>query len=99
MKVVVDNKIPFIRDVLDTLGVEATYMPGAAIDREAVADAEALIVRTRTCCNAALLDGSRIRFIATATIGYDHIDTAYVPHMAYAGPMLQGAMQPRYANT
>lgn len=77
MKVVVDNKIPFIRDVLETLGVEATYMPGAAIDREAVADAEALIVRTRTCCNAALLDGSRIRFIATATIGYDHIDTAY----------------------
>lgn len=77
MKVVVDNKIPFIREVLDTLGVEATYMPGTAIDREAVADAEALIVRTRTCCNAALLDDSRIRFIATATIGYDHIDTAY----------------------
>lgn len=77
MKVVVDNKIPFIREALNTLGVEATYMPGAAIDREAVADAEALIVRTRTCCNAALLDGSRIRFIATATIGYDHIDTAY----------------------
>ena len=77
MKVIVDNKIPFIREALYTLGVEATYMPGAAIDREAVADAEALIVRTRTCCNAALLDGSRIRFIATATIGYDHIDTDY----------------------
>lgn len=42
-----------------------------------MSDADALIVRTRTRCNANLLEGSRVKFIATATIGYDHIDTAY----------------------
>lgn len=44
---------------------------------EAVKDADALIIRTRTRCDAALLDGCRVRFIATATIGTDHIDMAY----------------------
>ena len=47
------------------------------ITPSAVRDADALIVRTRTLCNEALLRGSRVRFIATATIGFDHIDTAY----------------------
>jgi erythronate-4-phosphate dehydrogenase len=42
-----------------------------------VKDADALIVRTRTKCNRALLEGSSVKFIATATIGYDHIDTAW----------------------
>ena len=40
-------------------------------------DADALITRTRTKCNAKLLEGSRVRLIATATIGYDHIDIEY----------------------
>lgn len=40
-------------------------------------DASALIVRTRTKCNATLLEGSKVKFIASATIGYDHIDTEY----------------------
>jgi erythronate-4-phosphate dehydrogenase len=39
--------------------------------------ADGLIIRTRTNCNAALLDGTPVKFIATATIGYDHIDTDY----------------------
>ena len=41
---------------------------------EAVADADAMIIRTRTRCNASLLSASKVRFIATATIGTDHID-------------------------
>jgi erythronate-4-phosphate dehydrogenase len=53
------------------------YLPGASFTREVVADADALIVRTRTRCNRDLLAGSRVKFIATATIGYDHIDTTY----------------------
>ena len=77
MKVVVDDKIPYIREALAELGVEAIYLPGGKIDHEAVSDADALIVRTRTQCNADLLTSSRVQFIATATIGYDHIDTAY----------------------
>ena len=77
MKVIVDDKIPYIREALDAMGVDAVYAPGAHIDAALVRDADALIVRTRTRCDAHLLDGSRVQFIATATIGYDHIDTAY----------------------
>jgi erythronate-4-phosphate dehydrogenase len=39
--------------------------------------ADGLIIRTRTRCNENLLKGTPVRFIATATIGFDHIDTAY----------------------
>lgn len=57
---------------------EVTYLDGAAICAADVRDADALIVRTRTHCDRALLEGSSVRFIATATIGYDHLDTAYL---------------------
>ena len=77
MKVIVDDKIPYIREALAQVADEVVYLPGASFTREAVADADALIVRTRTRCNCDLLAGSRVKFIATATIGYDHIDTTY----------------------
>ena len=77
MKVVVDDKIPYIREALEAMGVDSVYAPGAHIDAALVHDADALIIRTRTRCDANLLNGSRVQFIATATIGYDHIDTAY----------------------
>ncbi len=59
------------------MGVDAVYAPGSHINNALVSDADALIIRTRTRCDAALLKGSRVQFVATATIGYDHIDTAY----------------------
>ena len=77
MRVVADDKIPYLREALETMGVEGVYMPGILIDADAVRDADALIVRTRTRCDAALLEGSSVRFVATATIGHDHIDTDY----------------------
>lgn len=77
MKVIVDDKIPYIREALAAMNVDAVYAPGNRMDSALVHDADALIIRTRTQCNAALLEGSRVRFIATATIGYDHIDTGY----------------------
>lgn len=85
VRIIVDDKIPYIRTALTQMGVEAVYAPGEAIDANMVHDAEALIIRTRTRCNAALLEGSRVKFIATATIGYDHIDTNYctTKHIAW----------------
>ena len=77
MKIVVDEKIPFICEALQGMGHEVCSLPGVAISKEDVADAEALFVRTRTRCDASLLEGSKISFIGTATIGYDHIDAAY----------------------
>lgn len=76
MKIVVDKDIPFIREVLEPYA-QVVYLAGGAISRNDVADADALIVRTRTKCNEALLEGSKVRFIASATIGFDHIDTEY----------------------
>ena len=78
MKVVVDDKIPYIRGQVERLADEVVYLPGSEITANDVHDADALIVRTRTHCNRQLLEGSRVRFIATATIGYDHIDTNYL---------------------
>ncbi len=77
MKVIVDNKIPYIREAIEALTDEVLYLPGGDITREEVKDADALIIRTRTRCDRALLEGSKVQLIATATIGYDHIDTHY----------------------
>ena len=76
MKFIIDDKIPYIKGVLEPYA-EVVYLPGDDISRQDVQDADGLIIRTRTLCNAALLEGSRVRFIATATIGYDHIDTDF----------------------
>lgn len=77
MKVIVDNKIPFINEAIERMADSVVYAPGKDFTPELVKDADALIVRTRTLCNRQLLEGSKVRFIATATIGFDHIDTAY----------------------
>ena len=77
MKIIIDNKIPFIKEAVQRIADEVVYAPGKDFTPELVRDADALIVRTRTHCNRDLLEGSRVRFIATATIGFDHIDTEY----------------------
>lgn len=76
MKLIIDDKIPYIRGIFEHVA-EVAYLPGAKITPEVVHDADAIITRTRTICNEDLLKGSSVKFIATATIGYDHIDTDY----------------------
>jgi erythronate-4-phosphate dehydrogenase len=77
MKIIADNKIPFLKGILEPYA-KVLYLPGAKTGPEEVKDADALITRTRTECNEKLLEGSKVKFIASATIGYDHIDTAWV---------------------
>lgn len=76
MKIVADDKIPFLKGVMEPFA-EMIYLPGHRIDNRALKDADALLIRTRTRCDAALLKNTGIKFIATATIGYDHIDTDF----------------------
>ena len=76
MKIVCDDKIPFLRGVLEPFA-EVVYLPGKETTPDVVRDADAIITRTRTKCRAELLEGSRVKVIATATIGFDHIDTAW----------------------
>lgn len=73
MKIVADKAIPFLEGVFEPYA-EVVYRDGASFTREDVRDADALITRTRTVCDAALLEGSSVRIIASATIGLDHID-------------------------
>ena len=74
MLIVADSKIPFLNGVFEPYA-DVRYLDPDEFTPETVRDADALIVRTRTKCDAALLEHSRVGIIATATIGTDHIDT------------------------
>ncbi len=76
MKIIIDDKIPYIRGAFEGVA-EVVYLSGAKTTAEIAKDADAIVTRTRTICNEALLKDSSVKFIATATIGYDHIDTEY----------------------
>ncbi len=76
MRIVADDKIPFLKGVLEPFA-DVEYLPGNAISKKDLLTADALITRTRTMCNRELLEGTSVQFIGTATIGYDHIDVAY----------------------
>jgi len=76
LKVVADDKIPFLKGALEPY-CDVFYAAGSKITREMLVDADALLIRTRTKCTESLLEGTKIKFIATATIGFDHIDTHF----------------------
>ena len=76
MKIIIDSDIPFIEGVFEEY-FSVFYKKGIDINSSDVKDADALVVRTRTKCNAQLLEGSNVKIIATATIGLDHIDLDY----------------------
>ena len=73
MKIVVDRNIPFVVKAFAPFG-EVTALPATAITRDAVRGADALIIRSETKIAAPFVDGSRIRFIGSASIGTDHVD-------------------------
>lgn len=73
IKVVIDKNIPFVYDALKE-DFDVVASPACEITSETLSDARALLVRTRTRCNSALLSKSLVEFVATATIGYDHLD-------------------------
>ena len=76
MKIVADKNVPFLEGVFEPYA-EVVYMNGEDISRNDLMDADAIIIRTRTKCNEALLEGTKVSMIATATIGLDHIDLDY----------------------
>jgi erythronate-4-phosphate dehydrogenase len=76
MKIVADDKIPFLKGVLEPLA-DIVYVNGKSINREVVKNADAVLVRTRTKCNESLLKNTNVKFVGTATIGFDHIDTKW----------------------
>lgn len=81
MKILIERNIPFAEGLFEPYA-EVTYLNADEFTPQSVKDADALMVRTRTRCDRNLLEGNRVRFIATATIGTDHID---LPWCASAG--------------
>ena len=75
MKIIADKNIPFLEGRLRE--ARLIQLPASEINAETVRDADALIVRTRTRCDSGLLKGSKVKMVATATIGTDHIDLAW----------------------
>jgi erythronate-4-phosphate dehydrogenase len=73
MNIVADRNIPFVVKAFAPFG-EVTALPTTAITRDAVRRADALIIRSETKVTAPLLEGSRVRFIGSASIGTDHAD-------------------------
>lgn len=76
IKILAESSVPYLRGVLEHLG-EVTYLPSSEFTPETVRDKDWLIIRSITKCTASLLEGSSVKLITTATIGFDHIDTAY----------------------
>ena len=76
MRIVIDSAIPYI-DAAVCRAADIVRIPGADISAADLRDADALIVRTRTRCDEGLLAASRVKIVATATVGFDHIDTAW----------------------
>ena len=76
MKIVADNTVPYLKGVLEPVA-DVIYLNSSEFTQESIKDADALIVRSIDKCTRSLLEGSRIKLITTATIGFDHIDTLY----------------------
>ncbi len=83
MHIVADENIPFVAQAFANLGTIQT-VPGRALNAEHVRQADLLLVRSVTRVDAALLRNSRVRFVGTATIGEDHVDTAWLRQQGIA---------------
>ncbi|HUJ70788.1 MAG TPA: 4-phosphoerythronate dehydrogenase PdxB [Verrucomicrobiae bacterium] len=90
MKILADPSIPFVQQAFGALG-EVQLVPGREITAGATRDADVLLVRSVTPVNAALLDGSQVKFVATATIGIDHIDTEHLSRKGIGFASAQGS--------
>lgn len=76
-KIVIDDAVPYAHAIFSHLG-EIVTLPGKSISAETVKDADALIIRSRTQVNEALLKNSKVKFVGSTVVGLDHIDQAYL---------------------
>lgn len=77
MKILVDENMPYARELFSRLG-EVRAVPGRPIPTDALTDADALMVRSVTKVNEALLGDKAIKFVGTATAGTDHVEQSWL---------------------
>ena len=75
MKILVDENMPYARELFSRTG-DVLAVPGRPLPEAELQDASGLMVRSVTKVNAALLAGTPVKFVGTATAGTDHIDDA-----------------------
>jgi erythronate-4-phosphate dehydrogenase len=83
MKIIVDENIPQAREAFCGFG-EVVFLAGREITNDALKDADILLIRSITKVNESLLKGTKIKFIATATAGTDHVDKEYLTNNGIA---------------
>lgn len=81
MKIVADENMPAVTELFSAFG-DVVCLPGRSIGSRDIADADVLLVRSVTAVNKALLSGSAVRFVGSATIGTDHVDRQYLADKA-----------------
>ena len=89
MRFVIDENMPFARDVFSTIG-DAVALPGRKISNADLKTATALLVRSITRVDESLLKGTAVQFVGTATIGEDHIDKEYLRQAGIGFASAQG---------
>jgi erythronate-4-phosphate dehydrogenase len=77
MKIVADVNIPFVKECFSSAGQVET-IAGREMSAKTIVEADALLVRSVTNVNERLLAGSKVKFVGTATIGFEHIDVDYL---------------------
>ncbi|HEX9658316.1 MAG TPA: 4-phosphoerythronate dehydrogenase [Bacteroidota bacterium] len=93
MLIVLDSKIPFAETAFKRIG-EIRLLKTSDISSKAVANADALVVRSETKVDRQILDGSKVKFVGTSTIGFDHVDREYLSarHIGFASAPGSNAM-------
>ncbi|RMH37167.1 MAG: 4-phosphoerythronate dehydrogenase [Nitrospirae bacterium] len=85
MIILADEQIPYVQEAFSTIGIVRRF-PGRCLTRAVIQEADILLVRTITPVTGTLLEGSRVRFVGTATAGVDHVDLHYLRahHIGFA---------------
>jgi len=90
VKIVADANIPLLVEAFGPLG-EVVALPADRIAPDVLRSADALLVRSVTRVDESLLAKSPVKFVATATIGFDHVDLAYLASRGIAFASAQGS--------
>lgn len=77
MLIVADSKIPHAQEAFNQFG-QVKVVPTKQMTHETIRDADSILVRSETRIGASLLKGTAVRFVGTATIGTDHVDSEYL---------------------
>jgi len=85
MKILADENIPLVNEFFQSIG-EVTRRPGRTMSNNDALSASALLVRSVTNVNGALLQSSNVSFVGTCTIGVDHLDQQWLQdnHIEYS---------------